>query len=960
MTDTSHHHPTINGHGFPQGPLLNGNAVGFYQHPVTAAPQPAEVVAEDDGQINCVCGYFDDDGWTVACDGCNQWQHQLCYYPDFEDRSLPEDLSHYCIDCRPRNGIDIGYARNRQTRRREEQRALVNSVKRQPSKSHKKKVKDVPYTNGWPLDKSRHDRNSASPRDQPPPAKRPKTSHRTSDSTSKGHARKRTATTGNQRSQSRSPDASHNFYSDEFIRCYRDDTWSGTDANLYDSIAIANKMSTWLTAPEEELPPTTQGQNSVDLFMRYGGDLSAMAPSLEIIEDRDDNFQDDGNNVPTWKTVMLKDSSVSEKAFLGELKGHVGFKDEYLQDPSNRWSLLRHPEPFVFFHPRLPIYIDARNEGTELRYIRRSCRPNAKLQVIVTGGTTYHFCFVATTHIDPGTEIAINWDPSDSLPEQILQGEDLSLPKEDMRQLYGWVSTVLANCGPCACNSSDCLLTQLDRRGKGLGDEDEAESTVKMPRSKRRKTGQQISPINTTFNSRSGSEAHKLEPDDEQSESRSASGSGGRESASRDITPNTHYSHTGSLSTAPELSERERRKVAKEEEMFARQAEAQTGRTSKKKRHSGGSTVNTPSATSSKHFSYPGSSKYTDASTSKQTGLPAAKAGRKPKSMDAHKTPGTANHKPKVLRPVAHAEVQCDMDKEEAEERARTAPQRMPYIPMTQRLLQRYAMYNARRREPAVLAKHLSFTKTHDQMEIDRRALSSPPDSERGSRTPELEHVPSGPRDAEHVEHADDCEMKDVVPISPPSDQPHVDEIGSESRPTPPVSPEEPSHLPREPIAPPWPSQAAHLAPVSASSPPINNRPPDMHLQMPPPSANPFAHAPPLSASSPTRPGLVTGFTQSPAALITPSLFSPSVTAAVTPSPAKKKMSLSDYTKRISRAKDKEVEARHERDSSPASVASGPVVPPLQASESMKERAGSAAVEDCDVRMEDTSAAHGL
>ena len=75
-------------------------------------------------------------------------------------------------------------------------------------------------------------------------------------------------------------------------------------------------------------------------------------------------------------------------------------------------------------------------------------------------------------------------------------------------------------------------------------------------------------------------------------------------------------------------------------------------------------------------------------------------------------------------------------------------------------------------------------------------------------------------------------------------------------------------------------------------------------------------------------------FTQSPATLTAPTpIFSPSVTAAVTPSPAKKKMSLSDYTK-ARKAKDKPSEAKAEdREGSPASTASGPVMSGLSAAE---------------------------
>ena len=57
-------------------------------------------IGEDDDEIICICDNRDDDGLTVACDLCNKWQHQLCYYPDFEDQSLPDDLQHFCVTLR--------------------------------------------------------------------------------------------------------------------------------------------------------------------------------------------------------------------------------------------------------------------------------------------------------------------------------------------------------------------------------------------------------------------------------------------------------------------------------------------------------------------------------------------------------------------------------------------------------------------------------------------------------------------------------------------------------------------------------------------------------------------------------------------------------------------------------------------------------------------------------------------
>jgi hypothetical protein len=66
-------------------------------------------------------------------------------------------------------------------------------------------------------------------------------------------------------------------------------------------------------------------------------------------------------------------------------------------------------------------------------------------------------------------------------------------------------------------------------------------------------------------------------------------------------------------------------------------------------------------------------------------------------------------------------------------------------------------------------------------------------------------------------------------------------------------------------------------------------------------------------------------------------------------------MSLSDYTK-AKKAKDRPSEAKaDDREGSPASTASGPVMSGLSAAELAKATEGSAVADDGDVRMEDAS-----
>jgi len=546
---------------------------------------------------------------------------------------------------------------------------------------------------------------------------------------------------------------------------------------------------------------------------------------------------------------------------------------------ANRWATLRHPEPFVFFHHRLPIYIDARHEGTNLRYVRRSCAPNARLQVLVTNGTDYHFCFMATTQIDPGMEVAVGWDTTDSILRQSTSTSQVS--QDDMVQLSTWVSTVLANCGPCACQlpPGECRMSRFDKRRSGSEAEDEEEAqSFKTSKAKKKKTGHHISPLDThALNSRSGSEARKVDPDEEPTDSRSVSGSAGRDYDSRDNTPNTHYSANGSLSTMPEVSERERKKLAREEEIFRRQEEEQSGRQAKKKRLSAGSNATTPGPTSAKQIGIPSlTPRYSDAGTTKQSGLPPVKtsAGKRGRPS-TQKTPVKSNAPPLQCPKPAYADAstQCDLDQEDADRRAaqRAAGPRKKYISLTQRLLQRCAANNARNGRGDVSVSS---------------PAESPPGAEHSSHLPrEYSPVPVGPNDdtdAREASQALEASPKLLDGLLKPD---QVLENPTPEHPGPPPRVREPaksdttlSKLPiwsqnlAEAPVPPWPSHSSPTmmqdAPSDVPSVDAHHKPANMHLTMPPPQPNPFAAASQHIAGAALGDSITNlGIAQSPASL---------------------------------------------------------------------------------------------
>lgn len=686
-----------------------------------------------------------------------------------------------------------------------------------------------------------------------------------------------------------------------------DDDWAITKTNLYSSIGVTNALSEWLSVTDEEFR-NLHGQIKGEVLMRWDGDLDDIPGKAqpELI-DRYDNLVEYNGVHPRWKAVTVEEP-VPEGAYIGEIKGHVCFKQDYQEESCNRWPELRHPEPFVFFHSSLPIAVDARNEGTELRYVRRSCKPNARLQILVTGGVHYHFCFMATQQIEPGDEVAIAWDTNEATFRQAVAENN----SDDMKT---WISTALSNLGPCACNKgpSECAMARFDRRGEPV-------PRVKAPKSKKRKNGQHISPLNTNVvNSRSGSEVRKMEADDDGTDSRSASGSAGGGSASRDITPNTHYSVNGAQ---PELSEREKKKLAKEEEMFRRQEEERTGKQTKKKRSSGGSHLNTPSITSSKQLGFPAngaSLRHADAGTSRQAVQSSGKLvpGRKTKASKSTVKPATKLIKrPKPV--YVDVETQCDFDKEDAERMASTPKPRKAFKSLRQRLLERCARNN-------------------------QAILSSMPPSPVQRKQSETEmDVDITSQDFLPVKTTvgNDIEMVDAASAPGIGTSPTITSIPASALST--KSAESGKQSPPQdlPAAPPE-QDSSFSKPLSS---PEASNPANMHLQMPPPATNPFAHG--------TASGTPGSIAQSPASITPGSTFPPSVVAAVTP--MKKKLSLSDYTRR--KAKREDTDTKTDRESSPASVNSGPIVPPLQPSSSAEARAAEGTAVDEDVKMEEADA----
>ncbi|RAK99181.1 putative PHD finger and SET domain protein [Aspergillus ibericus CBS 121593] len=838
MTDTSPvaiTHPTTE--PFPvtvplNSPVVNGT--------ISDSIAPDE---EEPYTIKCICAFEDDDGNTVFCEGCETWQHIECYY---HGRDVPE--VHNCVECEPRP-LDGRRATERQKRLREQSDGGDRKAKRSGAKSHKKKAKEHgDQMNGF------HHRSESSTRD-PPLAKKVKTNHRASGSVSSmsgvpnfpSDARKRAAPS---MSPTKSSGPSIPLYSHEFLHLYdHGKDYASMDSNLFVNLPLAADLASWVTEPAA-LARIANGRSAQDIFTWSGAALDRSRwPTLSTEKITDSNIEVEGRH-PTWKVLKTRDR-VGKDEIVGEITGKIGLLRDYCLDPGNRWQELRHPEPFVFFHPQLPIYVDSRHEGSVLRYVRRSCRPNVTMKTYITNQVEYHFCFVAKEDIAADSEITAMWylDPQLFESSNGLVKQEPNDNAQDNAAIC--ISNVLAHFGGCACvPPSNCLLASVDRRRHpNVVDALAKPATVKR---KKPKPKTNISPPAAL--SRAGSESTKNLEEDDQADNRSASGSVRGQTRSRDLTPTLQTPTEGFVLGESELSAREKRKIAAAEKKFQQLEQDQQALHRKRKRTSGQSTQGVRDRQS-----------HSPPSGGPVGSLPGMRHASPRKTSGSHSTPPVRS--PLGRSHYVDSAMQTEPDTSDGVlSPGLPSPRRPSFVPLTQRLLKRCYSDRVRleQNSPSPVSPRTILVEHQD---------SSPTSMSPHEAAPLTATTPSVSADQP------DTEMKDVdspVETSPSrSYDIHLD-----------ASPLSGRGSVKPPLPPPWPSTAAHNARIPSNA-KQNHCSPDLHIP---------ATIPPHPST--TSPGPV-----APSTLSSPSTDAASQTHVPTtpvsgvagPSPVKKKLSLGDY-----------------------------------------------------------------
>ncbi|GAP82939.2 putative PHD-finger domain-containing protein [Rosellinia necatrix] len=568
---------------------------------------------EEPYTIRCICGFADDDGSTIYCELCDTWQHIECYYPHNRDEVTQDDYNHTCVVCKPRT-LDGQRAKERQIwRQNTGTHAEVSerkATKRPQPKGQKKKARPTELglnAHNGPENTPKQTHDSVHAHQH----KKSKSSHRPSQSISSqaakrspSYGQKTTNPHGHPPSPATTPsDLPHEFeihnYSSSFMDLYKEDRDVAiVQTNSFASLIISNILSAWLRDHEKLRHET--GCDYDDVFRSPRPNIDSIKPSPQV---RSKKLPVGSDTIAHWQ-YLASPQAVDKDVLLIELNGQIGIQKNYCEDPKNRYHELSSPLPFVFFHPMLPLYIDTRTEGSQARYVRRSCKSNAILDTVLSEGSEYHFWLVSDRPIRANEQITIPWqfnlqkDVAGRWLQLLGLNDDVDKQPEfneketdTYQSIAAWVHTILSEYGGCACDlGPDCAFARFHRtyiarqQSKDKGSKSKKSRKPKANNASPTSTGQ-------ATNSRAASEGHIEDGvDNDSTSSRS-------KPPSRDMTPAPRQGSFDTLGVLTELTDRDKRKVQMVEDSFRRMEQQQPPR--KKKRISDG-TSSSASATTTK------------------------------------------------------------------------------------------------------------------------------------------------------------------------------------------------------------------------------------------------------------------------------------------------------------------------------------------------------------------------
>ncbi|KAJ1820476.1 SET domain-containing protein 3 [Coemansia sp. RSA 2675] len=433
---------------------------------------------EDQGVIRCICNIDDDDGFTIQCENCLVWQHAVCV--NVNQDNVPDE--YLCEKCNPRK-LDVKRAVDYQKRRLESETKQVKDSRKRP-KYIGGKVKRSDDAN----DRRKRAPDSKVPRTKPP---KPTASRESSSPAS--------IPTGDKGRET--PIILDNSYTSIERNILGADVqvlFQSVLSQLAAQSGVAGPAATAAQVTAHATDPAEQS-TSEQPSRREATDLTDVAETKDRRSDGPTPTSEVHAQKPTTPVaalpamVRMAEEEVSQVTlaykgfakrdrgqtglfarepiapgrYICEYRGQVVLKAAYKEDPKNYYELLRTTRPHSHFYPDIDLCVDARRQGSEARFVRRSCEANMTLKSICVpsrADSLIHLGLFTTRGVEADEELTVGWEWDDGeLPAvarmSASDAEDYLGRPEGRRMSKVWRQAFAGI--TCACGDLQCNVRRL-------------------------------------------------------------------------------------------------------------------------------------------------------------------------------------------------------------------------------------------------------------------------------------------------------------------------------------------------------------------------------------------------------------------------------------------------------------------------------------------------------------------
>ncbi|XP_077495643.1 uncharacterized protein LOC144106674 isoform X2 [Amblyomma americanum] len=456
--------PLTNGGGpLPSPPEATAHHRKGPSPPEPAAHHDEGALPAEESITRCICGFNQDDEYMICCDRCLVWQHVDCM--GLDRSRIPE--TYLCERCCPRR-VDRQRARSLQTRKRHQMARLLSRLESAQEvdggSATDDKASTTPHsrtkggtaepTDGSPPKRGassrvvrRKRRRSESSPDGPPPSRKLQTNPKRSMKEKierkkvklKGMVKRGPPSRGGGGGRRLTTELADEVEESAVGDPWRGGgpTWVGPEGPLSYERAPTNQYSPEVQLLASTMPPQGSHEELLQEVLRPGWE------GAWRLEECPKGGGRGGRRLVATRAVAAHQP-------LLEVRGKFLSAGQFrLQNPVFQKRLY----PFVFFYKGLCcgdgdaskdeegswVCVDARAYGNEARFVRRSCRPTARVQHTLQGGMLRLY-LVASRDIVPGQELTIPFD-------------------FDYRHCIHRVT--------CVCGQDDCRLNRKGRKAGG-------------------------------------------------------------------------------------------------------------------------------------------------------------------------------------------------------------------------------------------------------------------------------------------------------------------------------------------------------------------------------------------------------------------------------------------------------------------------------------------------------------